>query len=84
METQSHAGAGVVLCGRSGRFLLYAAVGRTAPQHLPFLLDREPEGLSAGGLRLQQEDDFDSERRRHCGPRLHPADKRGVPKARGL
>ena len=32
----------------------------------------------------EQEDDFDSERRRHCGPCLHPADKRGVPKARGL
>ena len=62
METQSHAGAGAVLCGRSGRFLLYDAAGRTAPQHLPLLLDGEPEGLPAGSLRFQQEDDLDSER----------------------
>ena len=48
METQPYIEAGTVLCGGNRRFLLYDAVRRTAPQHLPFLLDREPEGLPAG------------------------------------
>ena len=61
METQSHTEAGTF--PRKKRMIsTYDAVRRTAPQHLPLLLDGKPEGLPAGRLRFQQEDDLDSER----------------------